>query len=815
MDVTVRYDGTNKEVAVPVTGRKMKVSDFQAALEAIIDLPPEKQFLMFNGKKVLPVDAEGGHTTLFDYGINRKDLLVLMPKAVESPVKEDPKKGTKASSKRKHHEVEPEPAAEAEKPKEEPKPEEPQGPCHGAYFVDQRGSFQMMGRTLWEEPENTKKGCPDGVKCRWARTWLVADVADAGGMTGPVDPRGYVGQSVHRMDKRKKIPGEVRRYVAANEGEEDKYEVVFGVGEEGKSEMLSVAEVEALIPANRQEDIGRANRSLLVEFEHSFEGPIKSYLMKNVYKLLYRPADESAMDTTEGDKKEVEEKPFEVVGGQSVLSLNGQKLTFRIRAEAEGEEGEAKPTLRSGVYTVGLTVEADEQSCKECRGQPAISTCKECGCQVCEKKDHEEAMLGCDQCATYWHSTCLDGKKHTFGEGNVDHTALPDDDWFCPTCYVDKSKIDEGALKKKSKKKLQPADLTDKNWGGGMACVGKSTTNTLIGDHHVGPVPGIRVGQLWPYRVNCSEDGVHPPIVAGMYGTPKTGCLSIVLSGGYDDDQDEGDWFWYTGAGGRDLSGNKRSAEQSKDQELKSTNLALANCHNKKDWKKGQPIRVIRCSKLAKTNHGDYAPSINDHPNCAEWKQCFRYDGLYKVVEWGPQKGNSGFIVYRYKLKRDDPEPAPWTKKGKENLVAWPKHFGDLVAEAASTGTKKLKLDETRSKEMLAAIAKDKANKDKWDDVLSGRSDQVPLEHDRDTLQKIEDKFQCTICMDLCRAAMTLPCSHNMCRDCFQRGMKSATICPMCRQEVPKEIIKKAPIDKDLHAALALIFGAKAEPQKN
>ena len=56
------------------------------------------------------------------------------------------------------------------------------------------------------------------------------------------------------------------------------------------------------------------------------------------------------------------------------------------------------------------------------------------------------------------------------------------------------------------------------------------------------------------------------------------------------------------GSGGRDLSGNKRTAAQSFDQELTRTNAAIAsNCNakfNDKDgadageaWKKGKPIR--------------------------------------------------------------------------------------------------------------------------------------------------------------------------------------------------------------------------------
>jgi E3 ubiquitin-protein ligase UHRF1 len=90
--------------------------------------------------------------------------------------------------------------------------------------------------------------------------------------------------------------------------------------------------------------------------------------------------------------------------------------------------------------------------------------------------------------------------------------------------------------------------------------------------------------------------------------TWKEGAYSIVVSGGYEDDDDKGDEFIYTGAGGRDLSGNKRAAEQSKDQTLTRDNAALAlNCygHKKKctdcteqkicssceaKWQQGRPV---------------------------------------------------------------------------------------------------------------------------------------------------------------------------------------------------------------------------------
>lgn len=36
------------------------------------------------------------------------------------------------------------------------------------------------------------------------------------------------------------------------------------------------------------------------------------------------------------------------------------------------------------------------------------------------------------------------------------------------------------------------------------------------------------------------------------------------------------------------------------------------------------------------------------------------------MVRYWPEKGKSGFLVWRYLLRRDDEEPGPWTKEGKE-----------------------------------------------------------------------------------------------------------------------------------------------------
>jgi E3 ubiquitin-protein ligase UHRF1 len=94
--------------------------------------------------------------------------------------------------------------------------------------------------------------------------------------------------------------------------------------------------------------------------------------------------------------------------------------------------------------------------------------------------------------------------------------------------------------------------------------------------------------------------------VAGISGNEKEGCWSIALSGGYEDDVDEGYGFTYTGSGGRDLKGTKanpknlRTAPQSADQTLTGLNLALkVSCDT------GNPVRVIRGFK----GHSKWAPS--------------------------------------------------------------------------------------------------------------------------------------------------------------------------------------------------------------
>ena len=144
-----------------------------------------------------------------------------------------------------------------------------------------------------------------------------------------------------------------------------------------------------------------------------------------------------------------------------------------------------------------------------------------------------------------------------------------------------------------------------------------------------GHVPCIGVGASFKSYAELNAAGVHKPSQAGISGSGSEGADSIVVSGGYVDDQDFGDEIIYTGQGGRDASG-----KHVKDQELTRGNLALA-----KNVLEGLPLRVIRGAHPG----NPYAPITG-----------YRYDGLYRVEAHWHEVGKAGFKVWRYRLLRID-----------------------------------------------------------------------------------------------------------------------------------------------------------------
>lgn len=297
--------------------------------------------------------------------------------------------------------------------------------------------------------------------------------------------------------------------------------------------------------------------------------------------------------------------------------------------------------------------------CKHCKADPEAE-CRFCSCCVCGGKQDAHMQLLCDECNMAFHIYCL----------NPPLSSIPEDeDWYCPTCKNDTSEVVKAGekLKASKKKAKMPSATTEsqRDWGKGMACVGRTKECTIVPSNHYGPIPGVPVGTTWKFRVQVSEAGVHRPHVGGIHGRSNDGSYSLVLAGGFEDEVDRGDEFTYTGSGGRDLSGNKRIGEHSFDQTLTHMNRALAlNCDaplNDKDgaesrnWRAGKPVRVVRSSKGRRISK--YAPEEGN-----------RYDGIYKVVKYWPEIGKCGYLVWRYLLRRDDMEPAPWTPEGLERI---------------------------------------------------------------------------------------------------------------------------------------------------
>jgi len=139
-----------------------------------------------------------------------------------------------------------------------------------------------------------------------------------------------------------------------------------------------------------------------------------------------------------------------------------------------------------------------------------------------------------------------------------------------------------------------------------------------------GEINGVNSGDVFDNRAALAKAGVHPPLVAGISGGKHEGANSIVLSGGYEDDEDFGDVIIYTGAGGQ------KNNKQIFDQELDGVNLALAKSKIDK-----LPVRVTRGHK---------------HKNERSPAKGYKYAGIYHVDDYWYEMGKSGYKIWRYRL---------------------------------------------------------------------------------------------------------------------------------------------------------------------
>lgn len=173
----------------------------------------------------------------------------------------------------------------------------------------------------------------------------------------------------------------------------------------------------------------------------------------------------------------------------------------------------------------------------------------------------------------------------------------------------------------------------------------------------------IPVGALFANREEVRLAGLHKHSMAGI-GYDSSGLAeSIVVSGGYKDDEDSGDTLIYTGQGGQSSPG---SGKQIADQKLERGNRALVQASIKQT-----PVRLIRGSG----GEPKFSP-----------KTGYRYDGLYVVKNYWWEKSTDGPTIIRFLLQQLELNQNVETETKSANLELPP--MGNLSpVRKASTST--------------------------------------------------------------------------------------------------------------------------------
>jgi putative restriction endonuclease len=79
-----------------------------------------------------------------------------------------------------------------------------------------------------------------------------------------------------------------------------------------------------------------------------------------------------------------------------------------------------------------------------------------------------------------------------------------------------------------------------------------------------GEIAGYLEGSTFANRDELLAAGVHRQKMAGIAGTQADGADSIVVNGGYEDDEDRGDIIIYTGHGGNSAGSQVRMPLESR-----------------------------------------------------------------------------------------------------------------------------------------------------------------------------------------------------------------------------------------------------------
>ena len=161
-----------------------------------------------------------------------------------------------------------------------------------------------------------------------------------------------------------------------------------------------------------------------------------------------------------------------------------------------------------------------------------------------------------------------------------------------------------------------------------------------------GSIEGVAIGEVYKTREELRKAGIHKPLQGGISGSSSEGAESIVLSGGYPDDQFSDDSILYTGSGKRD----DRTGRLIEDQKLFGGNKALA-----KSCDDGLPVRVVRALGVRRKQ----LPT-----------QGYRYEGVYYIEKYSWVTGVNGYKIWQFSLvKQSEAESSVYDSSTQKRIV--------------------------------------------------------------------------------------------------------------------------------------------------
>ncbi|WP_372351501.1 YDG/SRA domain-containing protein [Streptomyces sp. KL116D] len=148
---------------------------------------------------------------------------------------------------------------------------------------------------------------------------------------------------------------------------------------------------------------------------------------------------------------------------------------------------------------------------------------------------------------------------------------------------------------------------------------------------YFGPPPGVAPGEWFSGHAELYAANVHRFSGQGISGSDREGVDSIVASGGYAADRDEGDVVIYTAMGGDP----DKQRHITKDQELTGRNAGLVL-----NEREGLPIRFVRGLDI----------------RSGKARGGYQYAGLYLVEEHWSCRTERGHLMWQFRLVRDEGE---------------------------------------------------------------------------------------------------------------------------------------------------------------